>query len=105
MSELSKLLGKSEKVKIGEVEFNIKPLTVDDLDLVGNIDPDKPDMASLKKLVVKVLRDSFPDATDEEIKGFPIEHVNELATHIARINNFKSGSEGVDAKVRARMKR
>ena len=103
MSELSKLLGKPEEVEIGGIKFNIKPLTVGDLDLVGGIDPDKPSAESLKLLVQKVLRDSFPDATDEEIDGMKIEYVNELAEHVARINKFNTEDAG--AKVRARLKR
>ena len=90
MSKLSQLLGKPEKVSIGGVEFEIKPLTVGDLSLIGNIDPDKPSQEALQKLVEKVLRDSFPDATDEEIEGFPLEHVATLSDHIARINKLKT---------------
>ena len=93
MSELSKLLGTPEKVTVGGVEFEIKPLTVGDLELIGNIDSDKPSSESLMKLIEKVLRDSFPDATEDEIKNFPLEHVAELSDHIARVNKLKADND------------
>ncbi len=90
MSELSKLFGKPETVKIKGVEFKIKPLTLSDLALIGDVDPDKPSVESLKKLIEKVLRDSFPDASDDEVKNFPLEFVNELSEHVAKINKFNT---------------
>lgn len=102
MSELSKLLGQPEEVEIGGLKFKIKPLTLADLDLMGNMDPDNPDMGSLKKIIQKVLRDSFPDATDQEIDGVKFEHMKELTDAIGRVNKFKTEGSAED-KIKARI--
>jgi len=104
MSKLSQLLGKPEKVSVGGVPFEIKPLTVGDLELIGNIDSGKPSSESLMKLIEKVLRDSFPDATDEEIKNFPLEHVKELSDHIARVNKLKSDDDDATTQLVSKLK-
>lgn len=99
MSELSKLLGQAEEVEMRGVKFKIKPLTVADLDLVTGINPEAVSGESLKKLVGKVLKDSFPEATPEEIEGFPLELVNELSEHVARINKFKTERSDAEQKI------
>ncbi len=103
MSELSKLFGKEEEVEIKGVKFKIKPLTVADLDLISGIDPDKPNAAAMKGLIEKVLKDSFPDATEEEINKIPINIVNELTEKIADVNKLGRSSDA-ESRLKARVK-
>ena len=92
MSKLNALLGKAKVFKIGEVELEIKPLTVHDLELF-NIDQNMPleqQVASTKKLISKVLKDSVPDATEEEINNIAIEHLEPLMNAIMEVNKLST---------------
>ncbi len=93
MSRLSQLQGKSQVFKIGEVELELKPLTVDELELFS-IDTDAPtekQMEQTKKLIVKVLKNSVSDATDEEINNISLEHLEPLMNAIMKLHKFSEG--------------
>lgn len=89
MSELSKLAGKSKKVRIGEIELEIKPLSVSDMDLMMNLSKEGPEqIESMKTLIKKVLNDAIPDATDEEIDNVAVEHIMTIMEAIMEVNNL-----------------
>lgn len=109
MSELSRLLGKSEEVELKDmdgnpVKFKIEPLTVGDLDLISGMSGDNVTPSAMKPLIEKVLKDSFPDSTEKEINGFPLRLVNELSEHIVRINELGS-KDDAKAKLVSRLKK
>lgn len=90
MSKLKALIGKSKSITLGELSLEIKPLTIDDLDLFS-FKQDEPMEEQLKKtkaLMAKVLKDSVPDATDEEIAGISMEYMGDLMEAIMSINKF-----------------
>jgi len=89
MSKLSKYLGKSKVIKLGEDELEIKPLTVNELPLIIQISEEKTRPEAMKKLVQITLKKAVPDATQEEINGFGIEYFNELVEAILEVNNMK----------------
>ena len=94
MSKLAALQGKSQTFKIGDVELELKPLTVDELELFS-IDENAPiekQMESSKKLISTILRKSVPDATEDEIKGISLEHLNDLMTAVMKLHNLEKSS-------------
>ncbi len=90
MSRIAQLQGKPKKIKVGDVELDLKPLTMKDLDLVSGEDNSSTEkqMELMKKLVSKVLKTSYPDTTDEEIDNISLEHLTELQTAIMKLHNL-----------------
>jgi len=81
MSRLTGLVSKGKVYSIGGLDLEIKPLGVEDFELM-EIPEDastKESMETLMKLVSKVLKDSIPDVTDEEIIKFvKMDHITEI---------------------------
>ncbi len=107
MSKLSELQGKPRVFKVGETELTLKPLTVDELELF-NIDekaPPEKQMESTKGMINKILKNSYPDATDEELKNISLEHLTELMTAIMELHKLggkDSGAQKVKDAIKAR---
>ncbi len=98
MSKLAALQGKPQKFDIGGMELELKPLTVDELELFS-IDTDAPtekQMEQTKKLMVKVLKNSVPDATDEEINNISLEHLQDLMDAIMKLHKFSEGDSRME---------
>lgn len=90
MSKLSKLLGKSKVFNIGGIDLEIRPLTIDELDLF-NIDENasaKEQMKNTKELVKYVLKKSVPDATDDELNNIGTEYIEPIMNAILEVNGF-----------------
>lgn len=95
MSELNKLVGKGKKFKIGELELEIKPLTVSSLPLLMQIGDDTNKEAqanAMKEVITETLKESVPNATDEEIDKISLEHITKLMEAIMDVNQL----EGMD---------
>ena len=90
MSKLSELQGKPQKFKIGDTELELKPLTVAELELfnISENAPVEQQMESAKNLITKVLKNSIPDATDEEIANVSLEHLNDLMEAIMKLHKM-----------------
>ena len=90
MSRIAQLQGKPKKVKVGDLELELTPLTVKDLNLVSGDDNSSTEkqMELMKKLISKVLKTSYPDTTDEEIDNISLEHLTELQTAIMKLHNL-----------------
>lgn len=89
MSKLSELIGKPTKITLGSIELDIKPLSMDDMNLFKGGDNEEENIASAQAVVKKVLQDSVPDATEEELKNISLEYMTELMDHIMTINKMK----------------
>lgn len=75
MSKLSQFLGKKESVFIDGVEFVINPLTVNDLPLFLQIDQEDVEGSEIRlmqNICRKIVRENFPEATEEELGMFPV---------------------------------
>ncbi|MHA1876688.1 MAG: hypothetical protein ACTSUC_09630 [Promethearchaeota archaeon] len=88
MSELSKLIGKSQTFKIGEIELEIAPLTLADIDLVVNLQDAEKQGEAMKELIKRTLKISIEDATDEEIDKISFKHFKELSEAIVEVNGL-----------------
>ena len=88
MSELAQLIGKSKKFKIGTIELNIKPRTLEDIDLVIDIANEEKRGAAMKELIKRTVKDAVPEATDEEISGIGMMHFKALSEAILDVNGL-----------------
>lgn len=91
MSKLTALQGKSKVFKIGEIELELKPLGLEDMSKFSineNSSIEKQSEASVG-LVKKTLKDSVPDATDEEISNISFKYMEELMKAIMDVNGLK----------------
>ena len=89
MSKLSELVGKPTRIKLGSIELDIKPLSLEDLELFnGDDDSNAGAMKTAKAMINKVLKDSVPDVTEEELKSISLEYMEELMDHIMKINKL-----------------
>ncbi len=88
MSKIGLLAGKGKKVNIGEIEIEIKPLSVSDMDLMMKLGKEETQTKATKELFDKVLKQAVPDATDEEIAGISIEHLTSIMEAIMEVNGI-----------------
>lgn len=95
MSELNKLVGKGKKLKLGEVELEIKPLTVSSLPLLMQIGQGKAEeqAEAMSEVIKTTLRNSVPDVTDEEINEMSIEYIMPLMECIMDVNKMEDMSD------------
>ena len=94
MSKISKLLGATKLVKIGEEEIEMKPLTISDLDIVNESQSPEKAPKAIKEMIRRTLKRSIPDATDEEIENIGMGYFEDLVNAIFEVN----GLEKVEAK-------
>ncbi|KKM77087.1 hypothetical protein LCGC14_1373610 [marine sediment metagenome] len=92
MSKLNKLVGEGKEVKIGEVTLDIRPLTVSSLPLlmqIGDKENKEGQAEAMKEVISRTLKDSVPDATDEEIDKISFEYIVPLMEAIMEVNNME----------------
>lgn len=99
-SRLEKYFGKGEKIKVGEDEFELKPLDVEYLPhffkVMGSLSSakgiyDENCVDSIKILIEETLKRSMPEEPEELRKQFGLKYSGQILTAIFRMN----GSEGV----------
>lgn len=95
MSKLSKLFGKGRLIKLGgkedkenEIELEIKPLTLENIDVIMDMGDDSKKAMATKRLIELTIKQAVPDSTDEEIKQISLEYTMELMTAILEVNNL-----------------
>jgi len=89
MSKLSSLIGKPKTYKIGDIELELKPRTLEDIDLITQLADNEKRGEALKELIKRTLKDAVPDATDEEINKIAFEHFKALSEAIIDVNGLK----------------
>ena len=101
MSRLAALQGKSKKYKIGETELELKPLTVGEIELftIDEKASTQEQMKSSRALITQVLKNSIPDATDDEIKNVSLEHLEPLMNAIMDLHKL-SGADSRTQKIK-----
>ena len=106
MSVISKLAGKGKEVQLGDVTIIVKPLTVNDMDLMMDLSKEgtEEQIVAMKKLINKVLKQAVPDATDDEINNVSVEHLTSIMNVISELNgvDMKQGEAELLAKMKDR---
>lgn len=107
MSKLSALQGKPQVFNIGGTQLELKPLTVEEIELF-TLDENASmveQMKTSKALISKVLKNSVPDTTDEEINKISLEHLQDLMDAIMKLHKFSgetSKVQGIKDAIKAR---
>ena len=89
MSRLSKLFGKAKEFEIGGEIFEIKPLSIAHLDLVMDMSNPAKASASMKKVINLTLKQSVPDATEDEINNVAMQYFKDFSEAISDVNGLK----------------
>lgn len=92
MSKLSNLMGKSKTFSIGGMDFEIKPRTLRDMDLIVDLADSTKKGPALRKLIAETLKDSVPDATEEEIESIGLQYFKELSEAIVEVNGLNQNA-------------
>ena len=91
MSKISSLIGEAKKYKIGDVELEFKPRTLEDIELIMAIAEEGEARAKgMKDLIFKTLKEADTEATDEEINAVALTHFKELTEAIIDVNGLKN---------------
>lgn len=90
LSKISTLAGKSRMFKIGEIELEIKPRTLKDIDLIMALGEKELNVRSdaMKELIKRTLKDADKDASDEEINQVALRYFAELSKAIVEVNGL-----------------
>ena len=88
MSKIGRLSGKSQVFTVGGEEFEFKPLTAKDLDLIMDLSDDKKQAKAMKTLVTLYLKQADSEVTDEEIDNVSVEYINEISEAIMKVNGL-----------------
>ena len=93
MSKISNLIGEAKKYKIGEIELEFKPRTLEDIELIMQIAEEGEARAkAMKELIFKTLKEADPEATDEEINQVALTHFKELTEAIIDVNGLQNAT-------------
>ncbi len=90
MSKLSSLIGEPKTFKIGDIELELKPRTLKDIELVMDLSIDEKRGEAMRELIKRTLKEAVPDATDEEIDNIAFKHFQVLSESIIEVNGLKN---------------
>lgn len=88
MSKLSQLGGESKVYKIGDIDLEIKPRTLADVDLVFDLSDEKKRGVAMKELIRRTLKDAVPEATEDEVNRVAFRYFKELSEAIVETNGL-----------------
>lgn len=88
MSKLSSLVGKPKTFKIGEIELELSPRRLEEIDILIDMQDESKRGAAMKQLIQRTLKEAVPDATDEEINKVAFNHFKELSQAIMEVNGL-----------------
>jgi len=90
MGKIDRFLAKPVEVTIGGQKELIYPLTVDDMPLLMKMGDDNKDISgeAMKKVIMKVLKQIDPEATEEQMSKISMEYLTDLMDAIAKVNNL-----------------
>lgn len=94
MSKLSKLFGKPQEFEIGGEMFTIHPFTLSDMDLIMELQDDAKRLPATKKLVIKMIKQSVPDATEDEINRLAVLHFKNFSEAMLKVNGLSDELQG-----------
>jgi hypothetical protein len=93
MSRLSKLLGKPQDFEIGGEVLTIHPLSLEDIDLVFELERENTRAEAMKKIMMKTLKRAVPDSSNEEIGKVAVSHFKALTDAIMQVNGIAAPQE------------
>ena len=88
MSKLTELLGKTKKFVVAGKEWEIKPLTVENLDLLTRLRKDEEREKSIPEFIYLGLNGADNEITMEEVKQIPFDIALEFLNAILEANGL-----------------
>ena len=95
MGKLEKFLAKPKVYNIGGEDLELKPLTVENIDLIMDLDKPDKQAGAMKEVIKLTLKGA--GATDEEISQFGLSYFKELVEAILDINGLKEDKKKGDS--------
>jgi len=103
MSKISSVTGQSKIYTIQGIELEIKSnyvnlddlpnlMAIADMSEEANLEDKKERGKIMTELVLKVLKKSIPDASDEELKEFGLRNMKQLVEAIVEISGLKDAN-------------
>jgi len=89
MADIKKILGKPIKINLSEdVEIELKPLTVSNLDIILDLQQESTKKQAMKELLEIYIKQAFPDATKEELESVPINILVKIMEKVIEVNGL-----------------
>ena len=85
---LERFMAKSKEIEIEGIKFKIKALTVKDSPLLAGLESPEKSGEAIQVILAKILKDSFPDITQEEIDNFSLEFLEPIMTAFGEVNSL-----------------
>jgi len=90
MSLLEKFQAKPKKIKLGDEEIEIYPLSGRDIDLFVKMGDEKLRPKAIIEILVRTLKKSIPDVTEEEILNMDIKYITEILKAVMGVNTVET---------------
>jgi len=97
---LDRFMAKSKEIELDGVKFKIKALTVKDSPLLAGLDNPEKAGEAMGIILGKILKDSFPDITQEQIDNFGLDYLDQIMTAFSEVNNLERGKLSPELKER-----
>jgi len=88
MGKFDRFMGKPKKVTIGDMELELKPLTLKHLDVFMKTANEEQRSEAMKDIITLTMKGSYPEE-DFDIDNVSIEFLQGLTTAIFEVNNIK----------------
>jgi hypothetical protein len=94
MSDLEGLVGKSQTKEIDGVSITLKPLTLEDFDIImmAASDNAEENMKGMRELVKRTLEKSYPD-DENPMATIGMAHINDLLPFVVEVNGLAPPEE------------
>jgi hypothetical protein len=92
MSKLNRLVGKGKIIDLDGVELTINSITLSNMDMLMDMGNEEKRAGALKKMINKVLLESVPDATQEEIDSISLKYFAQIMEAINEVNGLDAGN-------------
>ena len=99
MANIEKFLGKAKKITINDEEVDVYPLQFNDIDVLvkfGDSDPNIRAKAT-RDLLLRSLKKTFPEATEEQLGTFNVQFMNELLAAVFEASGLKVDQKKLEA--------
>ena len=94
MADIKKLLGKGKEYTIMGETFILKPLNVEHIDLIFDMQNEAKKAQSMKKLMLLYMAQCYPEATEEErAEALTFNVLNELMEAVMDVNGLSDISD------------
>ena len=85
---IDRFMAKSKEIEIEGTKFKIKALTVKDSPLLAGLDDPNKSGEAIQVILGKILRDSFPDITQDQIDNFSLEFLEPIMAAFGEVNSL-----------------